>query len=155
LHCGHEADRVKAAVAPTGVKFVMQEQQLGTGHALQMLKAYFALTGEALPKHLLVLSGDVPLIRPETITTICELHLAEKAAMTILTAEPQDPTGYGRVIRVNENAPEVVAIVEQRSLTPEQLGRERLIQGSIASRRRLCSRSSICSRLITRRGSFT
>src|SRR5580693_6524443 len=65
IYCivGHEADRVKTAVAPSGVKFVMQEEQRGTGHALQMVKAYFALTGEAVPKHLLVLSGDVPLIR--------------------------------------------------------------------------------------------
>ena len=122
IYCivGHEADRVKAAVAPTGVKFVMQEQQRGTGHALQMVKAYFALSGEAVPKHLLVLSGDVPLIQPETIAAICDLHLAEKAAMTILTAVPADPTGYGRVLRVAEGAPEVVAIVEQKSLRPEQ-----------------------------------
>src|SRR5580704_9204522 len=82
IYCivGHEADRVKAAVTPSGVKFVMQEEQRGTGHALQMVKAYFALTGKAVPKHLLVLSGDVPLIRPETIRAICEVHLAEGAA---------------------------------------------------------------------------
>jgi bifunctional UDP-N-acetylglucosamine pyrophosphorylase/glucosamine-1-phosphate N-acetyltransferase len=123
IYCivGHEADRVKAAVAQSGVKFVMQEEQRGTGHAMQMVKAYFALTGEAIPKHLLVLSGDVPLIRPETIASICELHLAEKAAMTILTAVPQDPTGYGRVLRRSEDGPEVTAIVEQRSLRPDQL----------------------------------
>ena len=131
IYCivGHEADRVKAAVAPSGVKFVMQEEQRGTGHALQMVKAYFALTGEAIPKHLLVLSGDVPLIRPETIAAICDLHLAEKAAMTILTAVPQDPTGYGRVLRVAEGAPEVVAIVEQKALRPEQLGAPEINSG--------------------------
>ena len=131
IYCivGHEADRVKAAVAPSGVKFVMQEEQRGTGHALQMVKAYFALTGEAVPKHLLVLSGDVPLIRPETIAAICDLHLAEKAAMTILTAVPADPTGYGRVLRVAEGAPEVVAIVEQKTLRPEQLGAPEINSG--------------------------
>jgi bifunctional UDP-N-acetylglucosamine pyrophosphorylase/glucosamine-1-phosphate N-acetyltransferase len=131
IYCivGHEADRVKAAVEPSGVKFVMQEEQRGTGHALQMVKAYFALTGDTVPKHLLVLSGDVPLIRPETIAAICELHLAEKAAMTILTAVPQDPTGYGRVLRVNEGAPEVIAIVEQKSLKPEQLGAAEINSG--------------------------
>jgi len=131
IYCivGHEADRVKAAVAPSGVKFVMQEEQRGTGHALQMVKAYFALTGEAVPKHLLVLSGDVPLIRPETIAAICDLHLAEKAAMTILTAVPADPTGYGRVLRVAEGAPEVVAIVEQKALRPEQLGAPEINSG--------------------------
>ena len=120
IYCivGHEADRVKAAVAPTGVKFVMQEEQRGTGHALQMVKAYFTITGEKLPKNMLVLSGDVPLIRPETIRAICEMHLAESAAMTILTATPDNPAGYGRVLRSGSGV-EVSAIVEQKSLQPE------------------------------------
>ena len=123
IYCivGHEAERVKAAVAPTGVQFVLQAEQRGTGHALQMVKAHFAETGAAVPAHLLVLSGDVPLIRPETIASICEVHLREKAAMTILTAVPDDPTGYGRVLRVNPDGPEVLAIVEQKSLAPDQL----------------------------------
>jgi bifunctional UDP-N-acetylglucosamine pyrophosphorylase/glucosamine-1-phosphate N-acetyltransferase len=116
---GHEADRVKAAVAATGVKFVLQPEQRGTGHALQMVKAYFALSGEALPDNLLVLSGDVPLIRPETIESIAALHQREHASMTILTAVPADPTGYGRVLR-RSDSPEVTAIVEQKALTPEQ-----------------------------------
>ena len=72
-----------------------------------------------------MLSGDVPLIRPETIASICELHLAEKAAMTILTAVPTDPTGYGRVLRRSEDGPEVTTIVEQKSLRPDQLARRR------------------------------
>ena len=69
---GHESERVQAAVASTGVGFVLQADQRGTGHALQMVKAYFALSGESVPEHLLVLSGDVPLIRPETIEAICQ-----------------------------------------------------------------------------------
>jgi bifunctional UDP-N-acetylglucosamine pyrophosphorylase/glucosamine-1-phosphate N-acetyltransferase len=117
---GHEAERVQAAVAATGVKFVMQSEQRGTGHALQMVKAYFALSGEAIPENLLVLSGDVPLIRAETIEAICKLHLQEHAAMTILTAVPPDPTGYGRVLRKHADGVEVTAIVEQKALTPEQ-----------------------------------
>ncbi|MDE3103568.1 MAG: bifunctional UDP-N-acetylglucosamine diphosphorylase/glucosamine-1-phosphate N-acetyltransferase GlmU [Acidobacteriota bacterium] len=123
IYCivGHEADRVKAAVAPTGVKFVMQEEQRGTGHALQMVKAYFAVSGDPLPKNLLVLSGDVPLIRPETIKEICSVHQAEQAAMTILTAVPANPTGYGRVMRKAAGSAEVTAIVEQKSLAPHQL----------------------------------
>ena len=131
IYCivGHEADRVKAAVSPTGVKFVLQEEQRGTGHALQMVKAYFALSGDRIPKHLLVLSGDVPLIRPETIEAICELHLTEKASMTILTAVPKDPTGYGRVLRLREEGAEVAAIVEQKALTPEQLGAPEINSG--------------------------
>jgi bifunctional UDP-N-acetylglucosamine pyrophosphorylase/glucosamine-1-phosphate N-acetyltransferase len=107
----------------------MQAEQRGTGHALQMVKAHFALSGEAVPEHLLVLSGDVPLIRPETIRAICELHLAEGAAMTILTAVPEDPTGYGRVLRAREDGPEVTAIVEQKSLRPEQMGAREINSG--------------------------
>jgi bifunctional UDP-N-acetylglucosamine pyrophosphorylase / glucosamine-1-phosphate N-acetyltransferase len=118
---GHESDRVRTAVAHTGVQFVLQPEQRGTGHALQMLKADFAISSAPIPKHLLVLSGDVPLIRPETIAQVRDLHLAERAAMTILTAVPADPTGYGRVLRVSANAPEVTAIIEQKSLTPDQL----------------------------------
>ena len=118
---GHEADRVRAAVAPTGVEFVLQAEQRGTGHALQVLKAAFDLSGKQIPKHLLVLSGDVPLIRSETLSALTQFHLSQRAAMTILTAVPGDPTGYGRVLRVTPNSPEVMAIVEQKSLKPEQL----------------------------------
>jgi bifunctional UDP-N-acetylglucosamine pyrophosphorylase/glucosamine-1-phosphate N-acetyltransferase len=118
---GHESDRVKAAVEHTGVKFVLQAEQRGTGHAIQMLKAFFTLNEAPLPKHLLVLSGDVPLIRPETIAAVRDVHLAEKAAMTILTAVPSDPTGYGRVLRLMPDSPEVTAIFEQKSLRPDQL----------------------------------
>ena len=115
---GHEADRVQAAVASTGVNFVLQEEQRGTGHAMQILKAEFELSAAPLPKHLLVLSGDVPLIRPETLAALCELHLRERAAMTILTALPPDPTGYGRVLRSASDPLAVDAIVEHKALTP-------------------------------------
>jgi bifunctional UDP-N-acetylglucosamine pyrophosphorylase/glucosamine-1-phosphate N-acetyltransferase len=123
IYCiiGHESDRVRTAVAATGVQFVLQPEQRGTGHAMQMLKADFEISGRPLPQHLLVLSGDVPLIRPETIAAVREVHLREKAAMTILTAVPADPTGYGRVLRFTPSDPNVIAIIEQKSLRPEQL----------------------------------
>jgi len=125
IYCiiGHDADRVRSAVESTGVQFVLQPEQRGTGHALQMVKAFFALSGAPLPANLLVLSGDVPLIRPETINQIRETHLREDAAMTILTAVPANPTGYGRVIRAEPGTgtPDVTAIVEQKSLKPDEL----------------------------------
>ncbi len=129
IYCivGHEAERVKAAVAATGVKFVMQAEQRGTGHALQMVKAYFAASGDNVPENLLVLSGDVPLIRVETIREVCEVHLREGAAMTILTAVPPDPTGYGRVMRGESVA--VTAIVEQKSLKAEEMGAPEINSG--------------------------
>ena len=131
IHCiiGHEADLVQAAVEGTGVRFVAQREQRGTGHALQQLKAAFAQSGEAPPEHLLVLSGDVPLIRPQTLLSLCAAHLREAAAMTILTTVPPDPTGYGRVIRQRKDSVAVAAIVEQKSLQPEQLAEPEINSG--------------------------
>jgi len=112
---GHEAEKVKAAVAVTGVQFVLQPEQRGTGHAIQCAR-------EQVKNYdtLLVLSGDAPLIRPETIARMRDFHFTQLAAMTILTAIPADPFGYGRVLRHNPDSPEVTAIVEQKELTPEQ-----------------------------------
>ncbi|HXZ27475.1 MAG TPA: bifunctional UDP-N-acetylglucosamine diphosphorylase/glucosamine-1-phosphate N-acetyltransferase GlmU [Terriglobales bacterium] len=111
---GHEAERVRAAVEPAGVRFVLQQPQRGTGHALMAARA--ALEDY---DHVLVLSGDVPLIRPETIARLRDFHLARRAAMTILTAEAPDPAGYGRVLR-RGRSPGVLAIVEPKALTPKQ-----------------------------------
>ncbi len=117
---GHEADRVRDAVAHTGVQYVVQTEQRGTGHAIQQLLP--ALLAGSTPRydHLLVLSGDVPLIRPETVIRLRDFHLAERAAMTILTAVLADATGYGRVVRQAKDSAEVAAIVEHKALTPEQ-----------------------------------
>jgi bifunctional UDP-N-acetylglucosamine pyrophosphorylase/glucosamine-1-phosphate N-acetyltransferase len=133
IYCivGHQAERVKAAVKAAGVQvgFVDQPQQRGTGHALQMLKADIELSGRKPPENLLVLSGDVPLIQPATLEALCAFHLSEEAAMTILTAVPPDPTGYGRVLRKTAGAAEVLGIVEQKALTPEQLGSPEINSG--------------------------
>ena len=118
---GHQAAQVEAAAAPAGVRFVLQPQQLGTGHALQCVRDWYGQTGAQPPEHLIVLSGDVPLIRPETIAMLRDTHLRDKAAMTILTAIPADPTGYGRVLRKQDGSAEVSGIVEQKSLTEDQL----------------------------------
>jgi len=138
IYCiiGHEADRVRSAVESTGVQFVLQPEPRGTGHALQMVKAFFTLSGAAIPENLLVLSGDVPLIRPETLTSICQVHLREQAAMTILTAVPPDPTGYGRVLRAAPGQPEVIAILEQKSLAPHQLSAPEINSGIYCFRTR-------------------
>lgn len=112
---GHEAERVQAAVASTGVRFVVQAEQRGTGHAIQCARAAIAHY-----ENIVVLSGDVPLIRTETIAQVWEAHQAEKAAMTLLTAVPEDPAGYGRVLRHAPGSAEVDAIVEQKALEPGQ-----------------------------------
>ena len=79
---GHQAEQVRAAVEQTGVNFLLQEEQRGTGHAIMC-----ARSSVASYRDILVLSGDVPLIRPETIASLRDFHLAKKAAMTILSAE--------------------------------------------------------------------
>ena len=110
---GHQAEEVRAAVADTNVNFVLQPEQRGTGHAIMCAREQVRHY-----RNLLVLSGDVPLIRPATIERLRDFHLARKAAMTILTAEPAEPFGYGRVIRAgSEN---VKAIVEQKALSKAQ-----------------------------------
>jgi len=112
---GHQAERVKAAVAATGIRFVEQADQRGTGHAIQC-------AGEAIAgyEHVLVLSGDVPLIQAETIEKLWQFHQDHGAAMTILSAVPDEAFGYGRVVRESAESVEVAAIVEQKALTAEQ-----------------------------------
>jgi len=118
---GHQAEAVRSALASTGVQFVLQSEQRGTGHAIQVLKQHFAANKIAPPENLLVLSGDVPLIKPETIAALRDFHLKQRAAMTILTARPADPSGYGRIVRASAKSAQVKAIVEQKVLKPAQL----------------------------------
>src|SRR6202162_4446704 len=112
---GHEADRVRAAMKHTGVNFVVQAEQRGTGHAL--IVAQEALAGY---DHVIVLSGDAPLITPETIGRLRNFHLEEQAAMTLLSADLENPTGYGRAVRKGARSREVQAIVEEKAATPAQ-----------------------------------
>ncbi len=113
---GHQAEDVKAAVAPFGVHFIEQTVQHGTGHAVQS-----ARQAVAAYESILVLSGDAPLIQPQTLSALLRFHQAHQAAMTITSAEPAQPTGYGRVIHPAPGSVDVVAIVEQNMLAPEQL----------------------------------
>jgi bifunctional UDP-N-acetylglucosamine pyrophosphorylase/glucosamine-1-phosphate N-acetyltransferase len=112
---GHEADRVRQTVASTGVNFVLQEEQRGTGHALMVARDALAPYD-----HVIVLSGDAPLITPATIERLRDFHLQKKAAMTLLSAELDHPTGYGRVLRKTPKSDEVKAIVEEKAATPAQ-----------------------------------
>jgi bifunctional UDP-N-acetylglucosamine pyrophosphorylase / glucosamine-1-phosphate N-acetyltransferase len=116
---GHEAERVRSVVAHTGINFILQADQRGTGHALMVaqpaLSAY---------DHVIVLSGDAPQITPQTIARLLNFHLDEQAAMTLLSADLDHPTGYGRVVRKrsskNARSAEVEAIVEEKAASPAQ-----------------------------------
>lgn len=112
---GHEADRVREAVASTGVNFVLQAEQRGTGHALMVARE--ALSGY---DQVIVLSGDAPLITVETIRSLSEFHAAQRATMTLLSADLDIPFGYGRVIRNKSGRPDVKGIVEEKSATAQQ-----------------------------------
>jgi bifunctional UDP-N-acetylglucosamine pyrophosphorylase/glucosamine-1-phosphate N-acetyltransferase len=126
---GHEAEAVRAALAHTGVRFVVQAEQRGTGHAILTVRP--EVEGY---ENLIVLSGDAPMISTETILRLRDFHLEQQAAMTILTARPPNPTGYGRVIRKAVDKPEVLAIVEQKALKPEQLSAPEINSGIYAFR---------------------
>ncbi|MGB6828128.1 MAG: bifunctional UDP-N-acetylglucosamine diphosphorylase/glucosamine-1-phosphate N-acetyltransferase GlmU [Terracidiphilus sp.] len=124
---GHQADRVRAAVKQTGVRFVEQTEQRGTGHAIQC-----AAESIAGYENLLVLSGDAPLIQPQTIDAVLKFHQQEHAAMTLLSADLPDPMNYGRVIRKSSDSVEVAAIVEQKCLQPDQLALREINMGMYA-----------------------
>lgn len=112
---GNQSEAVRKAGAATGISFVEQPKQRGTGHAIQCARS--AIAGY---ENVLVLSGDVPLIRYETIEHLWQFHQAEDAAMTLLTAASDSPVGYGRVLRQFPSGPEVEGIVEEPDLIPEQ-----------------------------------
>jgi bifunctional UDP-N-acetylglucosamine pyrophosphorylase/glucosamine-1-phosphate N-acetyltransferase len=112
---GHEAERVQAAMEHTGVNFVLQAEQRGTGHALMVADKALARYD-----HVIVLSGDAPMITPETIGRLRNFHLEEQAAMTLLSADLENPTGYGRVLRKSPRSAEVQAIVEEKAASAAQ-----------------------------------
>jgi bifunctional UDP-N-acetylglucosamine pyrophosphorylase / glucosamine-1-phosphate N-acetyltransferase len=121
---GYQADRVKAAMIDyPELEFVEQTQQLGTGHAVQQLLPHLAdFTGD-----LLVLNGDVPLLRPDTLKALLQTHQQHQNAATILTAQIPNPQGYGRVFCDSHNL--LQEIVEDRDCTDLQRQNRRVNAG--------------------------
>jgi bifunctional UDP-N-acetylglucosamine pyrophosphorylase/glucosamine-1-phosphate N-acetyltransferase len=111
---GHQAEEVGAVVAGLGAQIVLQQPQRGTGHAMQIARR--AMRKSA--KLALVLYGDAPLLRTETLASLIDTHRRGEASATILSAELDNPTDYGRIIRDTEGR--VQAIVEEKTATPEQ-----------------------------------
>jgi len=112
---GNQADQVRQALAAYGVGFIEQADQRGTGHAVIVGRGQLA----GLGGFLMVLYGDSPLLRAETLQKLIAAQASSSGAATLLTAEMTDPTGYGRVIR--DIRGRVAQIVEQKVATPEQL----------------------------------
>jgi bifunctional UDP-N-acetylglucosamine pyrophosphorylase/glucosamine-1-phosphate N-acetyltransferase len=132
---GHGAEAVEAGLcAPTNValRYVRQEPQLGTGHAVQQALPVLADDGVTL-----VLSGDVPLTQPETLQALLDLCAGERLAL--LTLDMAEPSGYGRIVRaaLGQEGGDVLAIVEQKDATPEQRAITEIYSGIMAVPTRL------------------
>jgi len=113
LVLGHQADRVRSAVAGQKVEFTVQAEQLGTGHAV--LQAASAIADASGP--ILILCADTPLLLADTLAQVLELHQRSRAAVTLVTAILEQPFGYGRVVRVRSA---VERIVEEKDATAAQ-----------------------------------
>jgi bifunctional UDP-N-acetylglucosamine pyrophosphorylase / glucosamine-1-phosphate N-acetyltransferase len=111
---GHQADEVGAVAENLGAQAILQKPQHGTGHAMQVARR--AIRKSA--KLALVVPGDAPLLRSQTLATLLDAHRRGEAAATALSAELADPTDYGRIVRDSEGR--VEAIVEETAATPEQ-----------------------------------
>ncbi|OGQ94463.1 MAG: hypothetical protein A2253_07810, partial [Deltaproteobacteria bacterium RIFOXYA2_FULL_55_11] len=105
---GHGAEEVKHACADNGIIWVLQQRRLGTGHAVSCTREIFrGFSGD-----LLILSGDVPLISGDTLLDLLSRHREQNAALTLLTAFLEQPSGYGRILRNGKK--DLLGIVEER-----------------------------------------
>jgi len=110
---GYGADAIRAAVAPLGVRVLMQEPQLGTGHAVQAAEPWWRDY-----KRVIVVHGDMPQLSAATVRALCD---AEPGAAAVLaTAAPPEPRAYGRILRDPDDPARIVAIVEDRQATAAQ-----------------------------------
>jgi bifunctional UDP-N-acetylglucosamine pyrophosphorylase/glucosamine-1-phosphate N-acetyltransferase len=121
---GFGQEKVRDALAQwSNITFVEQLEQLGTGHAVQQVIPHLA----GFEGDLLVLNGDVPLLRPSTLQNLVNTHRDNRNAATLLTAQFPDPTGYGRVFCNDQNI--ITEIVEHRDCTPAQRQNPRINAG--------------------------
>jgi bifunctional UDP-N-acetylglucosamine pyrophosphorylase/glucosamine-1-phosphate N-acetyltransferase len=119
---GHGADAVRSVFADAAVQWVLQSEQLGTGHAVQQAMPQVSADAEVL-----ILYGDVPLVRPETLQRLVD---AAREGVAVMTAELADPAGYGRVLR--QPSGDIARIVEHRDATPEVLAVREINAGFMA-----------------------
>ncbi len=111
---GHGSDLVKQSLGKT-VHFVIQEQQLGTGHAVQQVEAIL----QGYKGMLLVISADMPLLKKETLTSLMQIQSGNSGPMSLLTVKGEDSRGFGRIIRGLDSS--VTAIVEEAEASLEEL----------------------------------
>jgi bifunctional UDP-N-acetylglucosamine pyrophosphorylase / glucosamine-1-phosphate N-acetyltransferase len=133
---GHQADRVRQVIESgiagrpeaQSVSIVEQAEQLGTGHAVMQGRPVFLADPKMRPTNYLILNGDTPLLKEETVRELLRVHQSQSATVTILTAMLDNPSGYGRVLRRQSSgyhqgertSLDVVKIVEDRDATPAE-----------------------------------
>ncbi len=110
---GYKKEQVQAVLEDT-VKYAYQEEMLGTGHAVMQATKYL----EGRKGKVVILNGDVPILRPETLKNLIQKSINNKEYATLLTAIYDNPTGYGRIIR--DEGGNIKGIVEQKDATEEQ-----------------------------------
>lgn len=122
LVVGYKSDVVKESIQNKDVKFVMQEEQLGTGHAVKCAKEFMGEEGQTM-----ILFGDTPLITAKTLKSLADYHKEKGNTVTVLSAMIEDPTGYGRIIRDSEG--NFVKSVEHKDANEEELASHEVNSG--------------------------
>ncbi len=128
---GHQADQVQQILGPQGVRFAVQREQKGTGHAVLMARDVLPTEADLV----LILYGDTPLLSAKTLKALIESQREGDNAATLITTKLDDPTGYGRVLLDGND--HVQAIVEQKAATPEQLAIQLVNSGIYCFRAKL------------------
>ncbi len=111
---GHQKDRVEDSLQDYSVSFVEQREQLGTGHAVMCAREQLLKK----PGTVLILCGDIPLIKPQTLSKMLEKHHATSFPLTVMTTKLEDPTNYGRIVCDSDG--KVLRIVEEKDASPQE-----------------------------------
>ncbi len=120
---GHQREKVVAELCNRSVEFAVQDPPMGTGHAVMMAESLLVdFEGD-----LVVLSGDVPLLRTDTLIELTKYHKSTGAAATVLSTSAPDPSGYGRIVRSPSG--ELVKIVEHKDAMPGELSIQEVNSG--------------------------
>lgn len=122
LVVGYKSDVVKESIQNKDVAFVMQEEQLGTGHAVKCAKDFMGEDGQTM-----ILFGDTPLITAKTLKNLADYHKEKGNTVTVLSAMMEDPTGYGRIIRDEKG--NFVKSVEQKDANEKELASHEVNSG--------------------------
>jgi bifunctional UDP-N-acetylglucosamine pyrophosphorylase / glucosamine-1-phosphate N-acetyltransferase len=112
---GHQAESIKELLPSKNIEFVLQKEQLGTGHAVMQVGNIYPASESTV----LILAGDCPLIKPETLHSLINMHVESNSAATVLTTNMKDPALYGRILRGEMGT--VLGIKEAKDCNKDEL----------------------------------